>query len=552
MGPGVAVADLNGDGKSEFYLSGAAGTPGALFSGNEHGFFAKIGSFKEGQAFEDMGCLFFDAEGDGDLDLYVVSGGVESGDKDELLQDRLYIFDSKTAYTLSENTLPKHQDSGGCIAAADFDRDGDLDLFIGGRVVAAVDQQSAFGSRRVVAGDDAPKFVDGVSEFASDLGELGMVTSALWTDVDGDGWLDLMTTSEWGSVRLFRNQEGQLTEDTRASGLAQRTGWFNGISGRDIDNDGDIDYMVTNFGLNTKYHATEDHPALLYYGDFEGNGRKRLIEAEEEDDTLFPVRGKSCSTKAMPSLGKKYGSYKDFALASLEDIYTPQCLQSAFRFDANSLESMVLINDGKGNFTFQSLPRVVQISPGFAVYLTEIDGDGNADAVITQNFFSPQLETGNFDGGLSQMLKGQGDGSFAALSPEESGISVHGDAKAMACVDFNQDGAADFLITTNNGSSVSLLNDTGGDPKTFSVRLKGPKGNQKSIGAKVTVTSNGLPPQTAEVYAGGSYLSQSTADLFFAKPSGLGAIEVRWPDGSKTRKEVQKWESLITLTPTSP
>ncbi|MDB4766927.1 CRTAC1 family protein, partial [bacterium] len=449
------------------------------------------------------------------------------------------------------DALPKLQDSGGTISAADFDRDGDLDLFIGGRVVPG-DYPSAPKSRLLInESNDTPKFVDGSAEFASDLGKLGMVTSALWTDVDGDGWLDLMTTSEWGSVRLFRNNSGRLTEDTQASGLAQRSGWFNGISGRDIDNDGDIDYIVTNFGLNTKYHATADHPALLYYGDFEGNGRKRLIEAEEEDNTLFPVRGKSCSTKAMPSLANKYGTYKDFALASLEDIYTPQCLESAFRFDANSLETVVLINDGTGGFTFQSLPRIVQISPGFAVHLTEIDGDGNADAVITQNFFSPQLETGNFDGGLSQMLKGQGDGSFTALSPEESGIEVPGDAKAMACVDFNKDGAADFLITTNNGAAFSLLNDTGGESKTFAVKLKGPKGNDQAIGAKVTVSSD-AGSQTAEVYAGGSYLSQSTADLYFAKPSGPGTIDVRWPDGSKTREEVDQWESLITIKSENP
>jgi len=545
LGPGIAVADLNGDGKTEAYLAGAAGFPGELYTGNEKGYFGKAGSFDSELTREDLGCLFFDAEGDGDLDMYVVSGGVESGENTQLLEDRLYVFDNANAFTLSEEALPKLADSGGCVAAADFDRDGDLDLFIGGRVIPG-DYPLAPQSRLLVNKSvDGPKFEDGTQEFAAGVAQSGMVTSALWTDVDADGWLDLMTTNEWGPVRLFRNEQGVLREDTDAAGLAQKTGWFNGISGRDIDNDGDMDYVVTNFGLNTKYHGSADHPALLYYGDFEGNGKKRLIEAEEEDDTLFPVRGKSCSTNAMPSLGKKYESYKSFALSSLEDIYTPQCLNSANRFAANTLESSALINDGSGHFTFRPLPRLAQISPGFAVQLTEVNGDGHADAVIAQNFFSPQPETGNFDGGLSVLLLGKGDGSFHAVWPDDSGIAVPDDAKSMAMVDLNLDGAADFLIATNSGPMHVLVNE--GSEKLMALQLKGSKKNGQAIGARVVVSSADGSRQTAEVYAGGSYLSQSTSDLFFAKPGGSGTVEVVWPDGTSSSQEFSAWDSRIQV-----
>jgi hypothetical protein len=355
-----------------------------------------------------------------------------------------------------------------------------------------------------------------------------------------------MTTNEWGPVRLFRNDQGTLREDTEAAGLADITGWFNGISGRDIDNDGDMDYVVTNFGLNTKYHASADHPALLYYGDFEGNGKKRLIEAEEEDNTLFPVRGKSCSTNAIPSLAKKFDSYKLFALSSLEEIYTPKCLNSAHRFAATTLESTALINDGSGRFTFLPLPRLAQISPGFGVQLTEVNGDGYADALIAQNFFSPQPETGNFDGGLSLLLLGSGDGSFRAVWPDDSGIVVPDDAKGMATADLNQDGAADFLIATNSGPVHVLMNK--GSEKLMAIQLKGNKGNQQAIGARVAVIAADGSRQAAEVYAGGSYLSQSTPDLFFAKPEGPGKVEIVWPDGTSSSREFSTWDSRVQLS----
>ena len=221
--------------------------------------------------------------------------------------------------------------------------------------------------------NDAGHFVDITSDVAPGLQHSGLVTSSLWSDVDGDGWLDLLLTHEWGPIKLFINRRGRLEELTEHTGTQHLSGWWNGIAGRDLDGDGDIDYVVTNYGLNTKYRASIERPSLLYYGDVDGTGQMNLIEAEFEDDSLYPVRGRSCSTNAIPSLGQKFDSYKSFALAELEDIYEPQRLHSAQRFAVTSLESGVLLNDGTGRFTFRPLPRLAQVC---AILRSRRDGNG--------------------------------------------------------------------------------------------------------------------------------------------------------------------------------
>ncbi len=336
-----------------------------------------------------------------------------------------------------------------------------------------------------------------------------------------------------GTGKTLPQPSGKPGGRNGKAGLAERKGWFNGIAGGDLDNDGDIDYVVTNFGLNTKYHASPPQPALLYYGDFEQNGVMQLVEAEHEQDELFPIRGKSCSTRAMPSLAEKFHTYEEFALASLEDIYTPACLETSYRFAADTLESGVLLNDGQGVFTFQPLPRLAQISPGFGLAVTELNGDGVPDLVLAQNFFTPQPETGAMDGGLSLVLLGTGDGTFRPLWPGESGLMVPEDAKALAMIDLNHDAWPDLLVTTNDGP-VRAFQHNGGTSRRFQVRLVGPIGNCPAVGARITMITAGGRQQTAEVSAGGSYLAQSSAAIGFSVPRGdlVKEVRVRWPDGS--------------------
>jgi hypothetical protein len=543
LGPGMAWGDVDGDGDEDFYLSAAAGRAGAIyFNENYERFFDRNrsrGDFDSDRDSEDMAPLFFDADGDDDLDLYVVSGGLECGPTDPVLRDRLYLNDGKGNFAKSpEGTLPDQPDSGSVVAAADFDRDGDLDLFVGGRQVPGYYPLPP--SSRLLR-NEGGRFVDVTKELAAGLRTMGLVTSALWSDVDNDTWLDLLITHEWGPVRLWHYENGKLVERTGVAGLGERLGWWNGIAAGDVDNDGDIDYVVTNFGLNTKYHASQDKPAMLYCGDFEKQGRIRLVEAEFEGDTVFPVRGKSCSSSAMPFLGEKYDSFKSFAAASLEDIYTPERLQKSLRITANTLESGVYINDGTGRMEFRALPRIAQAAPGFGAAITDVDGDGNADIYMTQNFYSPQPETGRMDGGVSLLLLGDGTGNFEPLMPDRSGLLVPRDAKGLTVSDLNNDSWPDFVVGINNGKTMSFENrgSENRDSKNrrmIRVRLQGRTGNPTAIGARVTLRLDDDSTRSAEVYAGGGYLSQSTSSMFF----GLGTsravkeIQVRWPDGKIT------------------
>ncbi len=532
LGPGLAVGDVDGDGDDDFYLAGSRNEPGKLLinygPGNVRWY--PIPAFEADKGFEDMGALFFDADGDNDLDLYVVSGGVESFPDQPTLNDRLYLNNGQGLFKRDKSALPDLRDSGGVVTAADFDRDGDLDLFVGGRVIPR-QYPLAPNSRLLV--NTGGRFTDMTPTRAESLAKAGLVTGAVWSDVDRDGWIDLMVTYEWGPIRFFKNDKGQLVDRTEWAGLDKHTGWWNGIAARDIDNDGDIDFVATNFGLNTKYHADLDHPTLLYYGDFEGTGKFSLVEGKFEGATLFPVRGRSCSSNRMPFIADKFPTYKAFALAPLQDIYTPSKLKDAHRFAATMLESVVLINDGRGSFTVKPLPRVAQVSPGFGVVLTELDGDGHVDLCIAQNFFTPQIETPRMAGGLSMLLRGKGDGTFTPVWPNASGISVPDDAKCLAVADVDSDGRPDLVFANNNGPIKAFANRAADARRFFTVRLKGKSGNPTGVGARVTVTLDNGTKQTAEMQAGAGYLSQSSAALTFGVPKNaqVKSVDVRWPDG---------------------
>ena len=547
LGPGMACGDIDGDGDDDLFHSGAAGQPGTVLINQNGRFVAAPGLSSRVLAAdrecEDMGPLLFDADSDGDLDLYVVSGGIECEAGSPLLQDRLYLNDGQGQFTKAPaDTLPNMPTSGSMVVAADYDRDGDLDLFVGGRVRPG--SYPLAPQSYLLRNDHAEigklRFTVVTDEKAIGLSQLGMVTGALWTDTDRDGWLDLMVTYEWGPIRLWRNHRGQLTNVTESAGLSERTGWWNGIAGRDLDNDGDIDYVVTNFGLNTKYEASATGPVELYYGDFDASGQHRLVEAEYEGQKLYPVRGRSCSSHAIPIVGQRFTSYHDFALASLSEIYTLQCLQQSHRFSANTLDSGILINDGRGRFEFHELPRIAQASPSFGVVSTDFDGDGRADIYLAQNFFGPQVETGRMDGGVSLLLRGQGhlaggNPAFTPVWPDRSGIVVAGDATSALCTDANGDGLPDLLVAVNNGRAQSFQNLSKHDNQFLSVYLQNEAGSP-AVGAYVEVILSDQLRQAAEVYAGSGYLSQSTHVLTFGLGSGrtVEHVKVRWADHSVT------------------
>jgi len=366
--------------------------------------------------------------------------------------------------------------------------------------------------------------------------------------------LDLLVTHEWGPVKLFLNNEGHLEDHTIEAGLAGKLGWWNGIAARDLDADGDIDYIITNFGLNTKYRASPDRPALGFYGEFDNRGSKYLIEAYYEGDALYPMRGRSGSVAVIPSLSEKFPTFKSFGEATLQDVYTSKLAAAAQRLEVNTLESAVLINDGAGHFTFHALPRLAQASPAFGVALSDLDGDGKTDLYIAQNFFGPQPETGRMDGGLSLLLKGNGDGNFTPIWPNESGLVVAGDGKSLAVTDLNNDGWPDLLVGINNGELMAFENGGSRENRVLNIRLQGQRWNPTAVGSRVTITFDNGRKQAAEVQAGGGYLSQSSSVLTF----GLGGtdppkqIDIRWPDGRTSRESGVRDQGLLILKQPAP
>jgi hypothetical protein len=554
LGPGQAWGDVDGDGLPDLYLGGPKGQPGRLLlnrgldTAGQPVFTMRMRPpFSEMTAYEDLGSLLIDVDSDGDLDLLVVSGSVECDPGDPSLADRLYLNDGKGEFTGAVGHLPDPGDgkhaSGSVAAAADFDRDGDLDVFIGGRVVPG--EYPVAARNRFLVNDGTGHFAERAPDFG--LEETGLVTSALWSDIDSDGWLDLLVTHEWGPVRVYKNREGALEETTEAAGLAAATGFWNSIAGRDLNGDGHIDYLVGNLGKNTKYSASHEVPELLYYGDVDGSGKKNLVEAKLDKslDCLLPRRGLSCSSLAMPNLLNKVNTYHGWASSALDEIYEKARLETALRLEATTLESIVMINDGEGNFTVHPLPALAQLAPVFGIALSDLDGDGYTDAVLAQNFLTPQQETVPYDGGLSLLLRGRAakEGEKFGLSevwPLESGIVVPGDAKSLALVDFAGSGRPDLFFGMNNDAPAVFLNNGGsGEGSPLTVTLKGKAGNPGAIGARVTVEVPGLPLQVAERTGGSGYLTQNGPDLHF----GWGAqgskaenanVTVMWPDGART------------------
>ena len=552
LGPGQAWDDIDNDGDPDFYLGGAAGQPGQLFRNETPPGAEEIvltpwpqPAFEKDRQCEDMAALFFDADGDGDSDLYVVSGGVECEPGDEILRDRLYRNDGSGRFEPApETALPDLKESGSTAVASDFDRDGDLDLFVGSRLIPGkyplVPRSQLLRNR----GDGT--FEEVAKSVAPALAKSGLVTAAIWSDVDADGWPDLLVAHDWGGVKLYQNQEGELSlNPAENTGFGGVTGWWNGIDGADIDNDGDIDFVVTNLGKNTQYHASSDRPELIYYGDVDGTGKSHIIEANYETDArgkliCYPRRGLSCSSHAMPLVKERMKTYHNFASAALSEIYDATLLDKSVEHRATEFASMVMINDGTGKFQLKPLPHLAQISPGYGVALADVDFDGKTDCYIVQNLFTTQHETGAWDSGLSLLLRGTGDpdAPFQPVWPKESGLEVPGDAKSLACVDVNLDGLPDYVVGINNESPSIYLNrrKSSSAGTSLRIRLKGRKGNPRAIGSRITVRAGNLPPQSAEVRAGGGYLSQSRAELFFAAPKGQSKgetmqVNIIWPDG---------------------
>ena len=535
LGPGAAAGRLGGDGDA-VWVGGAAGRPGSLHRRLDGGTVDQrvAGPWDEDGRYEDMGAAFVDFDRDGDLDLYVASGSNECGDDTSLLRDRLYVNDGAGGFSRApDGVVPDVRTSASCVAAADYDRDGDVDLFVGGRQVPG---RFPYAPPSVLLRNDGGRFVDVTDEVAPKCRELGMVSSACWTDLDDDGFVDLVVAAQWQPVQVLGNRAGaQLVDRTAALGLEGVRGLWNGVISTDLDEDGDLDLVLTNLGLNTKYKASAEKPMELFARDFDDNGTVDVVEAKRSGDRTLPVRGLSCSSQAMPFVREKFPTFDQFAKATLGDIYGQQ-LDECLELSCNELRHVWFENEAR-TFRLHALPRRAQLSTGFGVLALDAP-TGGVELWIAHNFFSPEPETGRTDGGLGARLTFEGATCVAqeildARSGDHRGLlRVRGGAGQERVLHLRNDDAASVARVESRGLRVSLA---------------GPNGNPTGVGAKVVWTGEGGQVRVREVVAGDGYLTQSTAALTF--PERAGVLEVRWPDGHVTKHELTGGDASVTLRP---
>ena len=447
-GPKIAIGDVNGDNVEDFFIGGASGSSGAMYIQNMNGTFTLSNSqpWEKDKVCEDMGALFFDSDGDGDLDLYVVSGGNEFELNSSYLQDRLYLNDGSGIFQKTTTNLPSMLTSGSCVISADFDEDGDLDLFVGGRLIPG---KYPFPPRSYLLQNSNGTFKDITERLAPTLTNIGMVTDALWTDFDQNGSMDLIVVGEWMPISFYKNNNGKFENVTASLNLDNTTGWWNSITAGDFDNDGDTDYIAGNLGLNSKFKASEAEPLHVYCNDFDANGSLDIVLAYYNKGICYPVRGKDCSSDQMPFLNNKFQTYRSFGEASVYEVYGNK-LDEALHYAAKMFESISLENLGNGRFSIEPLPVEAQFSSVFGIVVHDFDNDNILDLLLAGNFYAPEVETGRSDAGIGLFLKVQANGKFTSIKLSESGFYAPGDVKDMKIIKSPNAKSWSILIANNN------------------------------------------------------------------------------------------------------
>ncbi|HXM37483.1 MAG TPA: VCBS repeat-containing protein [Gemmatimonadales bacterium] len=426
-GPLVTVADVNGDGLDDFFISGAKDQPSALYVQRPDGGFTRMNQplFAQDRIAEDLGAAFFDANGDGRLDLYVVSGGNEFSEMAPALEDRLYEGDGHGGFRKTAGQLPPLYGSGSRVAAGDFDGDGHVDLFVGGRVVPGhygIDPPST-----LLHNDGHGHFTDVTQEVAPELANVGMVTDALWIDVDRDGRLDLVVVGEWMPITIFHNT-GTKLERVATPGLEHSSGWWNRIIAADFTGDGLPDFVITNLGLNTRLRASPAEPATMYVKDFDGNGFSEPILSYYSGGVSLPLALRDDLIKALPYLKSRYLKYSDYAGQTVRDIFG-SALDDALLKKAETFATALARNNGDGSFTLVPLPLAAQIAPMYGALAVDVDHDGKLDLLLAGNFDGVKPEIGRMSASYGLFLRGDGTGRFTPVPTAESGFLVSGQAR---------------------------------------------------------------------------------------------------------------------------
>ena len=453
LGPDIAVGDVNKDKLDDFFIGNASGSSGKLFMQSNDGTFrVQKGPWEQDSIYEDAGCLFFDADNDGDLDLFVVSGGNEFPEGSENYNSRLYINDGKGNFTKSKDTLPLIKTSGSCVKAFDFDNDGDLDLFIGGRQVPGkypFPARSYILENRTVNG--VVKFVDVTEEVAPDLLSAGMVTSAFCGDIDNDHWSDLVIAGEWMPVYIYKNINGKFKKTT----IEGTKGWWFSIEGADFDKDGDIDLVAGNLGLNCRYQASKDKTFDVYAADFDKDGKWDIVLSYYQGDKQFPLRDRDSFIRQNPEIAHKFPLYEEFGEATVSDIYTRKALDESLHLQAETFASCYFENDGKGNFKMHNFPNEAQLSSINGMIIDDFNKDGNLDILAAGNLFNMEVVTPRNDGSIGVYMEGDGKGGFKILPAGETGFFAPNDVKSLALLKLKN--GEKLVLVGNNNERLQIL-----------------------------------------------------------------------------------------------
>ncbi len=547
-GPALLAADFgSGD---ELVLGATRAEPARRVRRAGDGRFEVLLQTEEGSGAAAVGpMLAFDADGDGRADLMAARAGcaLPAGSPD--YQPRLWLSREGGLVAAPAESLPPVPVSAGALCAADFDRDGRLDVFLGGRVTPG---RYPLAPESTLLRNVGGRFEDATAEIAPELRRVGMVTSAVWSDADGDGWVDLVVTLDWGTPRLFINEQGRrLTDRSREFGFTRAgSGWWTSVTATDLNGDERPDFLLGNVGLNTPYQASAERPALLYYGDFGAPGGPLLVEGYWQGDKVYPRRTRKELSQRLPALGPKYRRNDMFARATLQDLLGEERLTKAQKWSADELRSGVLLSAPAGGWEFAPLPRLAQVAPAQGMVASDFNGDGATDVFVAQNSFAPVPSIGRFAGGVSLLLRGDGHGGLAPVAPAESGLVVPGDAEAALTCDLDGDGWRDLLVTRNQATVLAFRNrgNAGGVP-TLAIRCKGRAGNPQAIGARLTAVRADGSTRLAELRAGEGYLSQPMAEALFCSPrdNPVREVRVRWPAGQTTVHAVDPARSIIVL-----
>ena len=446
-GPSVAKTDLNNDGLDDLFIGGAHQQEAQLLIAKKNGGYTAIAipDFKKDSKYEDVAACFFDADNDGDKDLYVVSGSYEFPEGSDLLEDRLYINNGNLKFKRNTSKIPSIKTAGAVVRASDYDNDGDVDLFVGTRVIP---EKYPYAPTSYLLVNDKGIFKNKTATISPELATIGMITDAQWADIDNDNDIDLIVTGEWMGIEVFVNQDGKLSKNTSYENLSSTKGWWSAIIIEDIDGDGDKDIVAGNLGLNYKFHASREEPFHIYTHDFDNNGTEDIMLAKYYNNKQVPVRGKGCTAQQMPYLKEKIKTYNEFAGRDIGGIIGANFSES-LHYQVTEFQSGIFINEGSGKFNFKAFPIEVQKAPINSILYDDFDGDQIKDFLMAGNNYVSEIETTRADSGVGVFLKGEKQGAFKFIQNTKTGFFADKDVRELK------------KVKTKTGTSVIVINNNG-------------------------------------------------------------------------------------------